>query len=273
MLRLWERLGDWILFALLLVVSVVTLLSRNEPMVLGLRARALGLTGTVEGTFAVAGRYLRALEENASLREENIRLSSEVARSREAIIENERLRSMLAYADSLPPERVAARIVYKDITRERNTLTIDVGRMHGVEMDMAVLDPRGIIGKVTLVGERFSQVMSYQNTDFFVPARIQPHQADGIVRWSGEVRDRLEMDHVMKTEPVGAGQVVVTSGYSSVFRPGIPIGVVERVEAPAGRPSFRVYVRPLATLGDAEHVFVLLERPDPDRIPPTQPAP
>jgi rod shape-determining protein MreC len=268
MLRLWERLGDWILFAALIIVSVVIILSWNEPMIKGFRARALSLTGTVESTFAVAGGYLRALEENESLRAENIRLSSEVARLREASLENERLRDMLAYADSLPPERLPARIVYKDILRERNTLTIDVGRRNGVEVDMAVIDPRGIVGKVVLVGERFSQVMSYQNTEFFVPAKIQPHQSDGIIRWSGERRDLLEMDHVMKSDPVEPGQPVVTSGYSSVFRPGLPIGVVERVEALSGTPSWRVFVRPLAQLGDAEHVFVLLERPDPERIPP-----
>ncbi len=268
MLRLWERFGDWILFAALVILSVVIVLSWNEPMVKGFRARALGLTGTVESTFAVAGSYLRALEENENLRADNIRLSGDLARAREAVLENDELREMLAYEDSLTSESIAARIVYKDILRERNTLTIDVGRADGVEVDMAVVDPRGIVGKIVLVGERFSQVMSYQNTEFFVPAKIHPHQSDGIVRWSGDRRDLLEMDHVMRTDPVEVGQEVVTSGYSAVYPPGLPIGAVERVDELPGDPSWRVFVRPFALLGDAQHVFVLLARPDPERIPP-----
>lgn len=268
MLRLWERFGDWILFAVLVFVSVVIILSWNEPMIKGFRARALGLTGIVENTFSVAGSYLRALEENEALRNENIQLSGELAMAKEAEAENVRLKIQLDYRDSLSSESIAARIVYKDILRERNTLTIDVGRRDGVDVDMAVIDTRGIIGKVVLVGERFSQVMSYQNTDFFVPARIQPQNSDGIIRWSGERRDLLELDHVMKTDPVEAGQTVVTSGYSSVFQPGIPIGKVARVEELPGDPSWRVFVRPLALLGNAQHVFVILDRPDPERIPP-----
>lgn len=266
MLKSWERLGDFLIFAALLVISIVTMLSRNEPMVRGLRAASLELSGVVEGTFAIAGRYLRALNENEMLLEENIRLSGELARSREALLENDRLRAMLGYADSLSFRRVAARTVYKDITRERNTFTIDAGSIEGVAVDMAVVEPRGIVGKIVLVSPRYSQVMTFQNTDFFLPVRIQPHLSDGILRWSGEYRDMLEVDHVMKTAQVARGQLVVSSGYSAIFPPGIPIGTVDSVMSPPGQPSWRILVRPLASLGDVEHVFVLTERPAPERL-------
>ena len=267
MLRLWERFGDWIIFAALVIAAVVIILSWNDPMVKGFRARALGLTGTVENAFAVAGSYLRALEENESLRSENIRLSGQLARSTERVREADRLQQMLDLEDSLATDVVAARIVYKDILRERNTLTLDVGSADGVEVVMAVVEPRGILGKVVLVGEHFSQVMSYRNTEFFVPAKISPHQSDGIVRWNGQEEDLLVMDHVMKTDPVEVGQEVVTSGYSSIFRRGLPIGVIARVESPPGEPSWHVFVRPAAELADAYHAFVILDRPLPDRMP------
>lgn len=266
MLKSWERLGDIVIFATMMVISVALLLARNEPMVRGLRAAALELSGGVESTFAVGGRFLNALSENERLRQENINLSGELARARGALLENGRLRAMLGYADSLGSRRVAARIVYKDITRERNTFTIDKGSLDGVATDMAVVEPRGVVGRITLVSPRYSQVMTYQNTDFFLPVRIHPHLGDGILRWSGDRRDLLEVDHVMKTAPVDSGQLVVTSGYSSIFPPGIPIGTVESHESPPGQPSWRIFVRPLASLGDVEHVFVLTQRPDPERM-------
>jgi rod shape-determining protein MreC len=131
---------------------------------------------------------------------------------------------------------------------------------------MAVIVPSGILGRVSLVSERHSLVMTFLNTDFFVPAKVRPHLSDGIVHWSGETRDRLELEHVMKTEPVEDGQEVVTSGYSSVFRAGLPIGVVEGVQPRTGEASWKIFVRPHAAIDQIEHVFVLLEKADPERI-------
>lgn len=264
--RLWDRIRDWVILGVLLAVSLVTILLQNQPLLRGLRAESLEATAWLEARFAWAGGYFQALRENEVLRDENILLSSQVARSREAILENERLRRMIGFQDTTDFDLIAARIINKDITQQENLLTLNVGAADSVDMDMAVIDERGVIGKVVLVSRHYSRVMPYLNTDLRIPSKVQPLQAFGIARWEGGTTDRLRLDHVVKTEPVRKGQLVVTSGYSGVFPPGIPVGLIDSVSTRTGRNELSVFMRPASSLSRAEHAFVVLRKPEPERL-------
>lgn len=262
--RLWERTREWFLFGALLLISVVTLVNHDGPTLRAARAASLTLTAPVEGLFSGVGRYTDALSENDRLRAQTIDLTAEVARLREARAENERLRALLAFGDTLAYPRVPARVVAKDITQQQNLLTVDVGRADSVEVGMPVVDERGIIGKVVVVGNHYSLVMPHQSTNFAVPGSIDVLQQDGIVRWDGVEFDRLLMEYVPKTEPVEKGMLVTTSGYSGVFPAGFPIGTVDSVFAAQGRNDFVIYLRPAAPISQASYVYVLLSTPDPE---------
>src|SRR5690606_16039412 len=139
-------------------------------------------------------------------RQENIILSSRVARTREAVIENERLRRMIGFRDTTNVRLKPVRIINKDITQQQNYFTLDAGARDSIATDRAVIDERGILGRVVLVSENYSRVMPYLNTHARLPAKVQPLQAYGVVRWEGGRADRLRLDHVVKTEPVQVGQ-------------------------------------------------------------------
>ena len=262
--RLWERTREWFLFGALLLVSLVALVSSDGPLLRAARAGSLAVTARVEGLFSGVGRYTGALAENDRLRAETIDLAAEVARLRESRAENERLRSLLAFGDTLTVPRVPARVVAKDITRQQNLLTISAGRRDSVAVGMPVIDERGIIGKVVVVGSRYALVMPHQSTDFAVPGTIEVLGQDGIVRWDGVDYDRLLMEYVPKTEPVEEGMLVTTGGNSGVFPAGIPIGTVDSVFAAQGRNDFVIYLRPAAPISQASYVYVLLATPDPE---------
>lgn len=264
--RFWERIRDWVILLGLLSVAVVLMIAQNTSMVRAVRATALESTAWVEARFAWAGGYFRALEENSRLRAENINLSSQVARTREAQIENDRLHRLLGFRDTTSFDLYPARIVAKDVTGQQNLLTINVGSNDSVEVGMAVVDDRGIIGKVVLVSPNYARVMPYLNTDFRVPAKVLPLQAEGNVRWEGEDRSRLLLEHVSRTEPVLRGQLVVTSGYSATFPAGFPIGYVDSVATRRGRNELAIYVAPTSPIGKAEYVFVIREKPDPEQM-------
>ncbi|MDX1428802.1 MAG: rod shape-determining protein MreC [Rhodothermales bacterium] len=266
MIKLWDKIGDWVILFVLLLLAGIFLRLKNESAVRGLRAQSLEFAAGVEGKLSWIGDYLRAVDENSRLRADNIRLSSQVARSREAEIENGRLRRLLGLRDTLAAPTVAADIVAKDLTRQRNLLTINAGRVDGVAPDMAVVDESGIVGKVVLVSDRYARVMPYLNTDLRIPAKVQPSEAPGIVRWDGNRRDRLIMDHVVKTELVSNGQLVVASGYSQVYPPGFPVGVIDSVIARPGRIELVLHLRPAANIEKTEHVFVVLAQPDTERL-------
>ncbi|MFB6232058.1 MAG: rod shape-determining protein MreC [Salinibacter sp.] len=257
--------GDWLLLGVLLVGAVALMATHNQPLMRTLRAQTMKLTARVESSFAWMGRYLRALKENSELRRENIRLSSKVARTRAIRQRNDELKRLLNLTDTSSAAFRPARIVSKDIFRQENSLTLNVGRADGVEKGMPVVHEDGIVGTVVLVSTNYAQVMPFLNTEFRVPGVVLPVRTEGIVRWSGERLDRLQLDHVVKTEPVKAGQLVVTSGHSGVFPAGRAIGTVDSVAAPAGRNALQIYLRPAVQLHEISHAVVLLRAPQRER--------
>ena len=260
-----SQLLDWVLLAALLLVATLTMLTQNHALTRALQAQMLEVTAQVESNFAWMGRYLRVLEENDELRRRNIELSSKVARTRSVRLRNRELEHLLNLKDSSAARLQAARIVTKDIFQQENFLTLDVGRADGVSEGMPVVHERGIVGTVMLVSDEYARVMPFLNTDFRVPGAILPLQAEGIVHWDGERLDRLTLEHVVKTEPVKTGQQVVTSGHSDVFPPGHAIGTVDSVAARQGRSELLIHLQPAVPLYEIGHVFVILQKPDPNR--------
>lgn len=263
--QLWERSRDVVVAGALVLVALTLFVGRNGPALRAARGAALAVTAPVEGVFARWDRFRGALGENGRLRAETAALSLEVARLREARAENTRLRQLLGFADSTDYDRVAARVVSKDLTEQTNLLTIDAGRADGVEVGMPVVSERGVVGKVVLVGARHSVVMPHQNTQFRVPAVLDALGRDGIVRWDGAALDRLTMEYVVKTEPVERGMLVTTSPFSDVFPPGLPIGQVDTAYAATGRNDYIIHLTPAAPLSETSVVYVLRVRPDPER--------
>lgn len=264
--RLWDRLRDWIVLGVLILASVIMMVAQNQPMLIALRSVALEWTSGVESRLSWVGQFIQALDENEALREENIAFSSQLALSREARIENQRLKSQLAFRDSSNYEMVAAVIVSKDIDKEEHFLALNVGRTDGVEPGMAVVDERGILGKVVLVSDHYARVMTYLNTNFRVPARIQSLQTDGLVSWPGSRSDKhLILEHIVKTENVAQGQRVVTSGFSGVFPAGFTIGQIVEVNQREGENELGIRVAPASQLSTAKYAFVVLKMPDPEQ--------
>lgn len=260
-----SELLDWVLLVSLFIVAVAVMLTQNQPLTQALRAQTLEATAQVESSFAWMGQYLRVLEENEELRRRNIELSSKVARTRSVRMRNRELRRLLNLQDTSSARLLATRIVTKDLMRQENFLTVDVGRTDGVEKGMPVVHQQGIVGTVLLTSERYARVMPFLNTDFRVPAVIQPLKAEGIVRWTGERHDRLLLEHVVKTEPVEPGQQVVTSGHSGVFPPGRAIGTVDSVQVRPGRSELLIYLEPAVSLNEISHAFVMLRLPAAER--------
>ena len=260
------HIRDGALLGALLAVSGFAMLTSGQGIGRSVQIAAMESTSWVESIYARAIQNFHAISENNVLREENIRLSSQLARSREALVENERLRGLIGYRAGAPYELLPARIVNKDITGQWNHFTLDAGEADSVAAHMAVVNERGVLGYTALVGERYSKAIPYVNAEAYIPAKVIPSQAYGIVRWDGVRLDRLHLESIVKTEAVRPGQLVVTAGYSSIFPAGLPIGSIDSIATREGRYDLEIFIRPAASISTAEHVFVVLDRPDPERL-------
>ncbi len=248
---------DWTILGGLLTIAITLMVTRSSPMLRGMRAASLNLTGAVEARLSFAGHILRARQENRNLRRNNLELNSQLLLLREAGLQHDRLVQALGFKESQPYTSVAARIVHKNLDESYNFVTLNVGTDDSVRTDMPVVNEKGIIGRIVEVSPSFSRVMTLINTQFRVPARIDSVQATGIVRWPGTDQSELELQHVVRTADVKIGYQVVTSDESGIFPPGYLIGTVVSVRPQPSRPDLHITIRPAVSLQEAHYAFVL----------------
>lgn len=253
---------DYILTALILVLSTVLLIGRNEGGIKNVRKFSITVFSYLEEPLSNIRVYRQALKTNNDLRRQNILLLDELNRLRSARERNEELRELLKFSRNTELSLYPVQIIGKELNQVNNVMTIDAGSDEGLEQGMPLVSADGLIGKVVLVASDYAQVMPYFNTLFRVSAKLQNSNAFGIVRWNRENIDMLEMRYVPQTVPVDTGEVVLTSGYSQQFPPNIPIGKVIRTEPNQGKNTQRIILKPFVNLYTVSEGFVVTTEPD-----------
>ena len=171
---------------------------------------------------------VHAREELGSLRARTRALEQEAARLAEAELENERLKRLLDFRETLNGNLIAARVVGRDATGLSRTITIDRGEGDGVKKGAAVLVPEGIVGQVFLVSGHAARVLLITDHNSGVDALVQRTRARGIVE--GTVDGGCGLKFLKRTEDVQIGDLVVTSGLDGIFPKALPVGRVTAVD-------------------------------------------
>ena len=120
------------------------------------------------------------------------------------------------------------------------------------------------MGKTYLVGKESSLVQMMNDVNFGVSARILRTRVTGIVNWKSV--DIFEMSNVPKSSDVAVGDTIITSGYSQIYPPKIPIGVVSEVSDSLPGMSKKVVLKILVDLPSVEEVFVIVSDRKPEFI-------
>ncbi len=165
-------------------------------------------------------------ETNRQLALENNRLLNEVARLTDPLTgKSLQTKDSVALRDSF--SYIPARVIKNSVNRQHNFLVIDKGSQDGLEQDMGVISSRGIIGVVSHVSERYAMIISLLNTQQRFTAELKKSGTFGTLRWDGVDYRRVFLSEIPQHIEISAGDTVVSSVFSLVFPPGIPIGFVK----------------------------------------------
>ncbi|MEU2284647.1 rod shape-determining protein MreC [Streptomyces sp. NPDC013178] len=156
------------------------------------------------------------------------------------------------------------------------TVTIDVGADDGIKRDMTVLNGEGLVGRVTTVGPHTATVLLANDPDFTVGTRMEASDELGFASGQGDRPLRVEL--LNGKAEVKAGDRLVTFGSQAdkPFVPGVPVGVVSRVDPSGGDLTRTLYVTPYVSFTKLDIVGVVVEAPkkDPrDTVLPAKPKP
>jgi rod shape-determining protein MreC len=156
------------------------------------------------------------------------------------------------------------------------TITIDVGAGDGIQRDMTVLNGDGLVGRVTTVGPDTATVLLANDPDFTVGTRMEAGDELGFASGQGDRPLRVELLNGKADVKKGDRLVTFGSQADKPFVPGVPVGVVSRVDPSGGDLTRTLYVTPYVSFTKLDVVGVVVRAPkkDPrDTVLPAQPKP
>ena len=240
--------NHWFVFLVLEVVSMVLLFRYNSYQGSVWFSSANAVTGkvyewdsAVKSYFSLSGVNSQLTQRNAFLEQQVRMLDDSIARlthSQEVAVA--RLSNMAPFQGC---RLIPAKVVANMVNRYDNLITIDKGSADGVKRDMGVVCGMGVVGIVYLVSEHYSIVIPALNSHSNISCTIQRRGYFGYLRWRGGSSQLAYLEDVPRHAHFKLGDNVVTSGYSSVFPPGVMVGKVLHVFNSADGLSYRVQVK------------------------------
>lgn len=143
-------------------------------------------------------------------------------------------------------KQIPAKVVSNSLKDVNNLMTIDKGSADGVRKDMGVVSGTGVVGIVYLVSPHYAVVIPLLNAKSNVSCKIENRDYFGFLNWRGGSTNQAFLDDIPRHARFKLHENIVTSGYSSVFPPGILVGKILHVYNSPDGASYRLCVQ-LAT--------------------------
>ena len=222
---------------------------------------AAGLTGTIRDAWSGYGNLRGVREENEQLKRQLGELQMQVQQERARAERARQLERLLGFQQDLRVQTIPASVIGASASLEFRGVTIDRGTNVGVTVNMAVVAPTGLVGRIVTPTAHASKVQLITDQNAAAGALVERSRAQGIVIGSNN-EDTLRMNFVAATADVKVGDTVVTSGVDGIFPKGFVIGKVEHVDAGNGTHK-AIRVRPSVDFNTLEEVLVVKTPPGP----------
>lgn len=253
--------NHWFLFVLLEAVSFVLLFRYNSYQGSVWFSSANAVVGKIYEMDARVGQYFDLTDVNSKLTRRNIYLERQLAVMSEKLADAHT--SDTTYLERLQLEAtrgyryIPAKVVSNSVDKPDNFMTIDKGYADGVRKDMGVVCGFGVVGIVYLVSEHYSVLIPVLNSNSNISCTIRGRGYFGYLHWTGGAADEAYVDDIPRHARFKIGDVVVTSGYSSVFPPGVVVGTIMHVYNSENGLSYRLKIRLSTDFGRLRDVCVV----------------
>ncbi|MDE6061185.1 MAG: rod shape-determining protein MreC [Duncaniella sp.] len=229
LLKFFVKYSSWFLFVIYLVAGLALLFSNNPfQHHIYLSSANVVASGIYRASNNVTSYFsLRDINEDlqtriSDLELENYRLNSVIRAYQEQL-----------YADTMTVDSALTRyhfliahVINNSINHSHNYITIEKGRLDGIEPEMGVIDQNGIVGIVNVVGDHTARLISVLNPYLRLSCKVKGEEQVGSLVWDGRDPGEAILEELPKHAKFVKGDTIVTSGYSSVFPEGVPVGTI-----------------------------------------------
>lgn len=174
------------------------------------------------------------------------------------LLENERLRQLLALRDRIQVPSVAAQVLYDATDPFSRRVVIDKGQVHGIVAGSPVMDEWGVLGQITRVYPFVSEITLLVDRDQVIPVMNARTGTRSVVYGAPTPHGgMLELRYMSASEDVKEDDLLTTSGVDGVYPPGLPVARVTSVDQQSDSSFARIQCTPLSKMRGVTHVMVL----------------
>lgn len=247
------RNKNFLLFLLLFCISLLFTIQSHSYHKSKFINSANFLTGGIYNSINNISSYFNLKSQNKLLAEENTRLRSLLSHSK---IELDSI-----FIDSMSFNDAYrfynANVIKNSYSLTDNFLTINKGENDNIKQDFGVISSKGIIGIIDKTSSNYATVLSILNTTSRISAQLKKTNHFGTLTWNGKSPEFSQLIDIPKIAPVSIGDTIITSGRSSIFPKGIPIGVVNAFELDDAENYYQLNIKLFNDMTNIEHIYII----------------
>ncbi len=247
------RNKTFLLFLLLFALSLVFTIQSHSYHKSKFINSANFLTSGVYNSMNNISVYFSLKSQNQILAEENNHLKS--------LLFNAENKKDSTYIDSVSYGKkyklTTGSIIKNSYTATDNVLLVNKGRKDSIKPDFGVITSKGIVGIIGETSNNYATIISILNTTSSISARLKTTNHIGSLVWDGKSPNKMQLIDVEKAAPVTEGDTIVTSGRSSIFPKGIPIGTVVRFKLDEAENYYEIDLLLFNDMTNIEYVHII----------------
>ena len=218
----------------------------------------------VKGSFDFFINFSNVKKENEELTAKNAELENKLIEYERMKDEKTRLREMFDYSqNNANYDYLGCNIIGYSGGNISNGYIIDKGTKDGVEKDMVVITPAGLVGKVTKASSSFAIVQTILNENIAVAAMVEStDETTGILQGITDSKNKnlTELSNIPIESAIKEGDKILTSGLGEMYPKEIRIGEVISVEVDNVGIMKRAVVKPYVDFNKLEELFVVVPK-------------
>lgn len=152
-----------------------------------------------------------------------------------------------------------AKVINNTTGRQNNYITLNKGSKAGVQVDMGVVGPHGIVGKIVQVSENYSTAMSVLHRKFTVSVRSKESGHKGFLNWNTGNSQTVTIEDVARHAPIKQGDTFIARGSAGTFPEGVIIGEVSQVHVKEGSNYHDIEVTLSTDFEALGHVQIVMD--------------
>jgi rod shape-determining protein MreC len=256
-----RKYANFLFFLVLQIIALSFLFRYNKYHEAVFMNAAGEITGSLDQRFSSVEYYFQLKRINDQLAAENVRLNQLLKENYEKPDESGKPVMDTLRVDSLLQIQkytwLGARVVGSNVSMQTNFISIHRGSDQGVQPNMGVVSPMGIVGTVVNVSRNFASVMTLLHRQYKVVVKLKKGGDRGTVEWDGISPSYVTLKDIPKSAKVEKGDSVVTSPTSSLFPGNIMVGTVVEISDDKSSNFYTLKLKPATNFFNIEYVYVI----------------